>query len=66
MKEFTKDDIRVGSYVIATGRDGNTLYQVLYIGTRFGENTFIGSDIGKDGPATQVVSCGSIKKVLCY
>lgn len=67
MKEFTKDDIRVGSYVIATGRVGNTLYKVLQIGTRLGgENSFLGEDLGKDYPCKQIVSCGSIKEIMNY
>ena len=63
---FTAADIRKGSYVIATGCVGNTLYKVVQVGTRLGgENSFLGKDLGC-GDITVIVSCGSIKSIIKY
>lgn len=63
---YTASDIRVGSYVKATGRVGDTLYRVVQVDTRLGgDNSFLGADINEHD-TIQIVSCSSIKSVICY
>lgn len=64
---FTKEDIRVGSYVIAPGKSKDTLYKVTSIGTRLlGEDSFLGEDLGDGYPCKQVLTCSLIKKIINY
>lgn len=63
---YQKEDIRVGSIVIAPGESGDTYYKVLSIGTNLlGEDSFLGEDL-RMYPCKQVLSCSLIKSIHQY